>query len=127
MTINIHSITTSNRGWTNGNVGRQWLEHVFDPDTKEKARGKTRVLLLDGHSSHYTLEFIDYARENNIILLGYPAHCTHALQGLDVVCFAKMKEAWKQEIVSFEDEKMRKVLKSEFTFLWSHVYQTAFT
>lgn len=51
------------------------------------------------------MEFIDYARANNIILLGYPAHCTHALQGLDVVCFAKMKEA----------------------FLWSRAYKSAFT
>ena len=122
-----YSITTSDRGWTDGNIGRNWLEQIFDPETKEKARGKPRVLLLDGHSSHYTLAFIDYARANNIILLGYPAHCTHALQGLDVVCFAKMKEAWKQEIVTFEDEKMRKVSKSEFTFLWSHAYQSAFT
>jgi DDE superfamily endonuclease len=66
---------------------------VFDAETKVKAGGETRILILDGHSSHYTLDFIDYARANNINLLGYPAHCTHALQGLDVVCFAKMKEA----------------------------------
>ncbi|KDR65049.1 hypothetical protein GALMADRAFT_82338, partial [Galerina marginata CBS 339.88] len=117
----------NNRGWTDGNIGRQWLEQVFDAETKEKAAGQTRVLLLDGHSSHYTLDFIDYARENNIILLGYPAHCTHALQGLDVVCFAKMKDAWKQEIVSFEQQKMRKVSKSEFTSLWSRAYQASFT
>ena len=37
-----------------------------------------------------------------------------------------MKEAWKQEIVTFEDEKMRKVSKSEFTFLWSRAYKSAF-
>ena len=122
LIIELHSIATSDRGWTDGNIGRQWLEHVFDHETKAKAEGKTCILLLDGHSSHYTLDFIDYARANNIILLGYPAHCTHALQGLDVVCFAKMKEAWKQEIVTFEEEKMRKVSKSEFTFLWSHAF-----
>ncbi len=127
MIINHRSIATSDRGWTDGNVGRQWLEHVFNHETKEKAGRKTRVLLLDGHSSHYTLDFIDYARANNITLLGYPAHCAHALQGLDVVCFAKMKEAWKQEIVTFEEEKMRKVSKSEFTFLWSRAYRSAFT
>ena len=32
-----------------GNVGLQWLENIFDAKTKEKAGGKTRVLLLDGH------------------------------------------------------------------------------
>ena len=63
----------------------------FDRQTKEKAAGRTRVLLMDGHSSHYSLELLRFARENNIIVLGYPPHCTHVLQGLDVVCFAKMK------------------------------------
>jgi len=48
---------------------------------------------MDGHSSHYTPELLKYARDNNIIILGYPPYCTHALQGLDVVCFARMKEA----------------------------------
>jgi len=38
-----------------------------------------------------------------------------------------MKEAWKQEIVSFKEEKMQKITKSEFTFLWSYAYQSAFT
>ena len=31
-------------------------------------------------------------------MLGYPLHCMHALQGLDIVCFARMKDAWKEEI-----------------------------
>ena len=46
---------------------------------------------MDGHSSHYTPELLKYARDNNIIILGYPPHCTHTLQGLNVVCFARMK------------------------------------
>ena len=64
----------------------------FDAQMKEKAGGRTRVVLMDGHSSHYTLELLEYARDNNIVILGYPPHCTHVLQGLDIVCFAKMKE-----------------------------------
>ena len=66
-----------------------------------KWRG-TPVLLLNGHSSHYTPELLEYAQDQNIIILGYLPHCTHALQGLDVVCFAWMKEAWKQVINEFE-------------------------
>ena len=78
------------------------MKDIFDPETQERANGETRVLLLDGHSSHHTLELIEYAREHNIVLLGYPPHCTHALQGLDVVCFARMKDAWKSSISDFE-------------------------
>jgi len=47
---------------------------------------------MDGHASHFSLELLEYAQANNIEILGYPPHCTHALQGLDVVCFAKMKD-----------------------------------
>ena len=59
------------------------------------------MVLIDGHSSHYTLESLEYARDNNIVILGYPPHCTHVVQGLDVVCFAKMKEEFCKEIHEF--------------------------
>jgi len=99
----------------------------FDAQTKEKAAGATRVLLMDGHSSHYTPELLKYARENNIIILGYPPHCTHALQGLDVVCFARMKDAWKEEIRKFEDLHKSKVTKGDFTEVFGNAFHKAFT
>ena len=99
---------------------------VFDPQKREKAGNRTCVLILDGHSSHYTKEFLTYACDNNIILLGYPPHCTHALQGLDVVCFGKMKEIWKRVINKFEQEHQRAVTKNDFTFLFGTAYKEAF-
>lgn len=99
----------------------------FDAQTKAKADGRTRVLLMDGHSSHYTHELLVYARENNIIILGYPPHCTHALQGLDVVCFARMKEMWKQEIEAHELLHRRGVAKADFASVFGRAYLQAFT
>jgi DDE superfamily endonuclease len=99
----------------------------FDRQTKVKAAGETRVILLDGHSSHYTPELVDYARENNIIILGYPPHCTHALQGLDVVCFARMKEAWKDAINRFEQLHRTQVTKGNFTKVFGEAFLMAFT
>lgn len=72
-------------GWTDGEIALEWMKNDFNPATKEKAAGQTRVLLMDGHGSHYTLELLEYAQANNIVILGYPPHCTHVLQGLDVV------------------------------------------
>ena len=80
-----YRIACSPNGWTDGELAVEWMVEDFDRQTKEKADGKTRVRLMDGHSSHYTLELLEFARANNIIILGYPPHCTHALQGLDVV------------------------------------------
>src|ERR1700683_2114543 len=81
---------------------------------------------MDGHSSHYTLELLEFARANNIIILGYPPHCTHALQGLNIVCFARMKEAWKEDIVKFE-QLHGKVTKGDFTEVFGKAFLTAFT
>ena len=94
----------------------------FDAQTKEKAGECTRVVLIDGHSSHYTLELLKYARDNNIIILGYPPHCTHVLQGLDVVCFAKMKEEFRKEIHAFKDLHMTGVRKSNFAGVFGRAF-----
>jgi len=82
---------------------------------------------MDGHSSHYTPELLKYAQDNHIIILGYPPHCTHALQGLDVVCFARMKEAWKEEIRKFEDLHRSNVMKEDFAEVFGKTFHKAFT
>ena len=102
-----------------------WMVKDFDAQTKEKAGGRTRVVLMDGHSSHYTLELLEYARDNNIVILGYPPHCTHVLQGLDVVCFAKMKEEFRKEIHEFEDLHMAGVAKSDFAGVFGRAFLRA--
>ncbi|OAQ58563.1 DDE superfamily endonuclease, CENP-B-like protein [Purpureocillium lilacinum] len=46
--------TTSETGWTNHELGKEWLTSVFDRFTKAKARNGRdyRLLITDGHSSH---------------------------------------------------------------------------
>ena len=121
-----YKITCSLNSWTDGELAVEWMVEDFDRQTKEKADEKTRVLLMDGHSLHYTLELLEFAQANDIIILGYPPHCTHALQGFDVVCFAQMKEAWKEEIHKFE-ELHGKVTKGDFTKVFGKAFLTAFT
>lgn len=47
-------------GWTNNDIGLAWLKQVFDPSTKAKAGQSYRLLILDGHGSHLTMDFIQY-------------------------------------------------------------------
>ena len=61
-----------------------------------------RLLLVDGHSSHYTLGFLEYARDNIVVVLCYPSHSTHIYQGLDVVIFSVLKRAWSDKRDWFE-------------------------
>lgn len=53
------------------------------------------LLLIDNHSSHTSLEAIEYSRENRIVLLSFPPHCSHRLQPLDVGVFGQFKNALK--------------------------------
>ena len=78
------------KGWTDGEIGAEWIK-IFDEQTEKKSLGKYRLLLVDGHNSHYTIEFLLHARLNMIIVLCYPAHGTHVYQGLDVVIFSVLK------------------------------------
>ena len=105
----------------------EWIKKDFDAATKEKADGRTHVLLIDGHSSHYSLELVEFVQANNIIILGYPPHCTHTLQGLDVVCFAKMKKEFCEEINRFEDLQQSNIMKADFAGVFGHVFLRVFS
>ena len=65
----------------------------FDGATQDVAAEGPWLLHLDGHGSHISLGFLLYAKDHNIIVLGYPLHCTHILQGLNVVVFSPLKHA----------------------------------
>ena len=82
---------------------------------------------MDGHSSHYFADLLEYCVANNIEVLGYLPHCTHALQGFDVVCFAKMKSIWKEEVNTFETVHKKGVDKDDFCSVFGHAFLCAFT
>lgn len=56
---------------------------------------KPILLIYDGHGSHITYTTIKTAIDNKVIILALPPHCSHALQPLDVACFAPLKKAWR--------------------------------
>ena len=67
----------------------------FIPQAKHcNKSGKPILPILDGHSSHETLQFIDLAEKNNIIVLCLPPHTTHKPQPLDVGVFGLFQWAW---------------------------------
>ena len=117
----------SENGWTNSDIALDWLVRVFEPQTREKAAGEKRFLILDGHSSHLSLCLLRKAREFNIDIIIYPSHCTHLLQGLDVVCFAPLKQIWAHEIRMFKWENFRGVKRDDFVKVFGNAYQRTFT
>jgi hypothetical protein len=88
----------SKKGWTNEDLGISWLDTVFNRYTKEKAGNGWRLLIVDGHSSHFNMRFIDYCDNNRIIVAILPPHSTHRLQPLDVGIFSPLATAYSNEI-----------------------------
>ena len=92
-------ITISENGWTNNELGVKWLHH-FNRHTKPKdgTVGEYRLLIIDGHESHNSLEFRRLCEESKIVTLCMPPHSSHKLQPLDVGCFSPLKKAYGKEI-----------------------------
>jgi hypothetical protein len=82
-------------GWTDHDVALTWLQH-FDKWTVSQKRGEYRLLIVDGHLSHQTIEFVEYCEKQRIIPLCLPPHTTHILQPLDVGVFSALAKAYKQ-------------------------------
>ena len=91
-------ISSSPSGWSNDDVGLAWLEQVFDRCTKQRS-GRWRLLILDGHGSHLTMEFIKYCDRHRILLMVLPPHSTHTLQPLDVVLFKPLSQSYSNNLV----------------------------
>lgn len=90
--------STSTNGWSCDELGARWLTDVFDRHTKEKAGNRRRLLIVDGHSSHINMKFINLCDERRILLLVLPPHTTHRLQPLDVACFSPLARYYTNEL-----------------------------
>ncbi|KAH5822262.1 hypothetical protein HBI94_090420 [Parastagonospora nodorum] len=93
-------IAVSKNGWTTNELGLQWLKH-FDEHTKRRVTGAYRLLIIDGHESHDSLEFQQYCKDNKIITICMPPHSSHLLQPLDVGSEELMRN-WITHITKLE-------------------------
>ncbi|XP_072380497.1 uncharacterized protein [Diabrotica undecimpunctata] len=74
------------KGWMDRDVFLKFIKY-FAQQTRPSKECKI-LIILDGHCSHTkSLDVINFCRENGIILLCLPPHCTHKMQPLDVSYF----------------------------------------
>jgi regulator of replication initiation timing len=119
-------IATSPNGWTDNEVGLEWLKH-FDRCTSKRSNSRYRLLILDGHESHHSIDFERYCKENKIITLCMPPHSSHLLQPLDVGCFNLLKKAYGREIEHLIRCSMTHVSKTEFFSAFYAAFQATMT
>ncbi|KNB16583.1 hypothetical protein FOXG_21712 [Fusarium oxysporum f. sp. lycopersici 4287] len=92
---------TSPNGWTDDHIGIEWLERVYLPQTTPADESDARLIILDGHGSHATDEWMAMSFLNNVYCCYLPARCSHGLQPLDNGVFNALKAAHRRELEKF--------------------------
>ncbi|KAI1005644.1 hypothetical protein K3495_g2574 [Podosphaera aphanis] len=82
----------SESGYTNDYLSYRWLMH-WERFTRPQNPEENRLLIMDGHGSHLTFEFINYCDAHKVFPFLLPPHSTHLLQPLDI--------AFKKRTITF--------------------------
>ena len=121
--------TILSNGWSNNAIGLVWLKKVFERYTKPARTTQKRLLIVDGHSSHVNMAFVDWADQHGIILLILPPHTTHCLQLLNVGLFQPLSTYYSIELDTIMNDSAGTIsmTKSFFWPLFKRAWDKAFT
>ena len=78
----------SQNGWMDQEHFAEWFLHHF---LEHAVSSRPLMLLLDGHSSRYTLQLVNLAAAHDVVIFCLPPHTTAASQPLDISCFKPLK------------------------------------
>lgn len=91
-------IGVTKSGYINDEHALKWIKH-FERHTRPENLEEYRLLICDNYGSHTFFEFLEFANQHRIIVIGLPPHTSHLLQPLDVVLFQPYKHWHKQAIL----------------------------
>ena len=106
----------SPNGWSSNELGLHWLQAIFQRYTNKIAGRGRRLLIVDGHSSHVNLQFIEQCDQLRVLLLILPPHATHRLQPLDVSLFAPLARFYTNGLTSLMANSLGMVSMSKRSF-----------
>ena len=120
------AIRTTSNGWTDNQTAFEWIQH-FNKHTKPRQQGVYRMIVLDGHESHHSVQFEEYCKSNNIITICLPPHSSHLTQPLDVGCFRALKRAYGRELEDLIRAYVMHITKMEFFVAFKSAHLKAIT
>ena len=118
--------TCSKTGYINAEIGLHWIQHVFEPLTRQRAGGQPRILINDGLATHESLEVLTFCHDNNIILCRLPSHTSHKLQPCDIGVFGPLKTAYHEQVEQLFRGSAYIIGKQHFTLLYDRARRKAF-
>jgi hypothetical protein len=117
---------SSPKGWTSNDLGVDWLVNIFLRYTRTV--DEYRLLLLDGHNSHISPEFVDICKKNRVILGVFPPHTTHRLQPLDVGLFSPLSTAYSKHLEAWQrTNRYISFTKGDFLGIFTLAWNDSFT
>ena len=86
--------------WINNEMGLDWIKY-FNIYIKNRSIDIYWMLIINGYRSHISVEFDDYCKLNNIIIISMSVYSSHLLQPLDIRIFSSLKTAYDHQINLF--------------------------
>lgn len=109
-------------GWMNGLTFLTWVKFFLEkvrPTPEKKA-----LLLLDNLEAHKFYPALQYASQNNVVLLSFAPHTTHRMQPLDVSVFGPLKKNFEQHLNVFLKQHAGRVINQfDVCKIFSPAYQ----
>ena len=93
-----YQYTVSTNSWTSNEIGLRWLDQIFLPKTIPISG--YRLLLVDGHKSHTTHEFMWKCHQHHVVVFYLLPHSSHVLQPLDLACFSLLKTRYREQLTN---------------------------
>jgi len=82
--------TANPSGWMTEADFKEYMKHFVKYTRASTSRPV--LLLLDNHYSHLSIDVLNIAKENGVVMLSFPPHCSHRLQPLDVSVYGPFKK-----------------------------------
>ena len=95
-------------GWSNSIIFKKYFENHLLKFLPERSAERPVLLLYDGHKSHISLEPIEWAQSQHIVLFVLPAHTSHVLQPMDIGCFGSFERIFNNECHKFMKQNCSK-------------------
>jgi hypothetical protein len=115
----------SDNGWMTSDIFEHWFMHHF---LVHAPAARPLLLILDGHSTHYSPSFITKTAHEMVIVFCLPPNTTHLTQPLDKGAFGPLKTYWHEECQRYMSKNPGKVITQyEFMQIFSRAWYCAMT
>lgn len=115
----------SSKGWSNNELGLDWLSTWFIPQTGGATRH--RILMLDQHESHVSHQFQLMAVQNNVHLFYLVPHSSGVLQPLDTGPFSPLSASYSKELTKVIPNGFSTITRPQFAKVYMAARPQAFT